>query len=66
VLADAMSLSPDERAELVEELIALAPVEPLDPAQIGEIERRARRAQEQPEGGEAWDVVRARLRARLG
>lgn len=65
LLAEAMDLSPDERAELVDRLMALSPDDALDADDAAEIERRARRAREQPDGGEAWETVRDRLRTRF-
>lgn len=60
-----MDLSPDERAELVDGLMALSPDDDLSPDDVAEIERRALRAREQPAGGEAWETVRDRLRTRF-
>lgn len=60
VLEDALSLSEEERRELAEQLIVSLP---LDPTRGAELERRARRAHADPEGGEAWESVRARLYA---
>ena len=60
-----MDLSPDERAELVDGLMALSPDDDLSPDDVAEIERRALRAREQPGGGEAWETVRDRLRTRF-
>ena len=59
---DAMTLSDDERLDLAEQLLSSLPAdaEPHD-----ELERRARRALADPNGGEAWDVARRRLAARI-
>jgi putative addiction module component (TIGR02574 family) len=62
LFADAMTLSIEERASLVDDLIATLP---MDADASAEIERRARRAQAEPDGGEAWDAVERRLRARV-
>jgi putative addiction module component (TIGR02574 family) len=67
VLAEAMELSAEERAELAAELLAKLPAneaEHLHPEWLVEIERRARRAHENPDGGEPWEEVEMRLLAR--
>ena len=65
LLRDAMELSPEERADLASELLDSLPKDDLHPAWAAEIERRARRAWEDPDGGEPWEAVEQRLRARL-
>jgi putative addiction module component (TIGR02574 family) len=62
VLADALTLSDDERLDLAEQLMSSLPA---DPEWFAELERRARRAHADPAGGEAWDVVERRLAARF-
>jgi hypothetical protein len=62
VLADALALSEDERLDIAERLLSSVPAEP---DCLAELERRARRALEEPDGGEAWDVVEHRLTARF-
>ena len=64
LLQDAMELSPEERADLASELLDSLPKDELHPAWAAEIERRARRARDDPDGGEPWDAVERRLRAR--
>jgi uncharacterized tellurite resistance protein B-like protein len=59
---DAMTLSDDERIDLTEQLLSILPA---DAEWLGELERRARRAIAEPQGGESWDVVKARLSARV-
>jgi hypothetical protein len=68
LLDDAKSLTPDERAELAEELLALIDGEPdptVEAAWIVEIERRARRALSSESVGMDWSVVRERLQGKL-
>lgn len=68
ILDEALTLSEDERAELVTKLLATLPddeAEELHPEWLAEIERRARRAHADPGGGEAWEVVEERLMARF-
>jgi putative addiction module component (TIGR02574 family) len=65
LLEDAMGLSPGERADLAAELLDSLPDDGLHPEWAAEIERRARRAWQDPNGGEPWETVEARLRARL-
>jgi putative addiction module component (TIGR02574 family) len=65
VLADAMALSPEERATLATELLDSLPNDGLHPEWSAEIERRARRAWQDPDGGEPWDAAEERLRSRL-
>ena len=60
-LEDAM-LSDDERLDLAEQLLSSLPA---DQEWLAELERRARRALADPQGGEAWDVVKRRIEARL-
>jgi putative addiction module component (TIGR02574 family) len=62
VLADALTLSDDERLDLAEQLMSSLPA---DAEWLAELERRARRAHANPAGGEAWDVVERRLAARF-
>ena len=62
ILEDAMTLSEDERLDLAEQLLSSLPP---DAEWIAELERRARRALADPQGGEAWDVVKRRLAARV-
>jgi len=61
LLEDAMTLSEDERLDLAEQLMSSLPP---DEEWLAELERRARRALADPQGGEAWDVVKRRLAAR--
>jgi putative addiction module component (TIGR02574 family) len=62
ILEEAMSLSEDERLDLAEQLLSSLPP---DAEWMAELERRARRALADPQGGEAWDVVKRRLAARV-
>ncbi len=62
LLEDALSLSEDERLDLAEQLLSSLPG---DAEWLAELERRARRALDEPNGGEAWDVVERRLAARV-
>jgi len=62
ILADALTLSDDERLDLAERLMSSLPV---DPEWLAELERRARRALADPASGEAWHVVERRLAARV-
>jgi putative addiction module component (TIGR02574 family) len=62
LLEDAMTLSEDERLDLAEQLLSSLPE---DQEWTAELERRARRALADPDGGEAWDVVKRRIEARL-
>ena len=62
LLEDAMTLSDDERLDLAEQLLSSLPA---DHEWLVELERRARRALADPQGGEAWDVVKRRITARL-
>lgn len=57
-----MTLSEDERVDLAEQLLSSVPHEPNT---LAELERRARRALADPQGGEAWDVVKRRIAARV-
>jgi putative addiction module component (TIGR02574 family) len=65
LLEEALALSDDERASLASELLASLPDHGLHPEWAVEIERRARRAWADPDGGEPWEAVEARLRSRL-
>jgi putative addiction module component (TIGR02574 family) len=62
LLEDAMALSEDERLDLAEQLMSSLP---MDGEWLAELERRARRALADPNGGEAWDVVKRRLASRV-
>ena len=62
LLQDAMALSEDERLDLAEQLLSSLPA---DAEWLAELERRALRALADPQGGEAWDVVKRRLAARV-
>lgn len=62
LLEEALTLSDDERLDLAEQLLSSLPS---DPDHLLELERRARRAQAEPDGGEAWDVVKQRIAARV-
>jgi putative addiction module component (TIGR02574 family) len=62
LLEDAMTLSEDERLDLAEQLLSSLPE---DQEWLAELEGRARRALADPNGGEAWDVVKRRIEARL-
>lgn len=59
---DALALSDDERLDLAERLLSSLPG---DAESLAELERRARRALADPQGGEAWDVVKQRLASRF-
>jgi hypothetical protein len=61
ILEDAMTLSEDE-LNLADQLLSSLPE---DQEWLAEVERRARRALADPNGGEAWDVVKRRIEARL-
>ncbi len=70
LLREALSLPPDERADVAAELLASLdePVE--NPAEVeaawaAEIERRARRVQSGESAGEPWEAVRDRIVRRL-
>ena len=62
VLEEALSLSEDERLDLVEQLLSSVPA---DREWLAELERRARRALADPSGGEAWEVLERRFDARF-
>ena len=62
LLEDALTLSDDERFDLAEQLLSSLPA---DVEWLAELERRARRALADPQGGEAWDVVKRRLASRV-
>ena len=62
LLEDAMTLSEDERLDLAEQLMSSLPA---DSEWLAELERRARRALADSQGGEAWDVVKRRIMARV-
>ncbi|MEX1363735.1 MAG: addiction module protein [Nannocystaceae bacterium] len=67
VLATALSLTVDERAELAAELLASLdgdPDEDVEAAWAVEIERRARRVLREGPSGPTWEQVRAELRSR--
>lgn len=57
-----MTLPEEERLDLAEQLLSSLPA---DEEWLAELERRARRALADPNGGEAWDVVKRRLAARI-
>ena len=57
-----MTLSEDERLDLADQLLSTLPP---DKEWLDELERRARRALADPQGGEAWDVVKRRIEARI-
>jgi putative addiction module component (TIGR02574 family) len=57
-----MTLSEDERLDLADQLLSSLPH---DAEWLAELERRAQRALSDPAGGEAWDVVKRRLAARI-
>jgi hypothetical protein len=61
LLEDALTLSDDERLDVAEQLLSSLPA---DVELLAELERRARRALADPQGGEAWDVVKRRLALR--
>jgi putative addiction module component (TIGR02574 family) len=71
VLRDALTLHPDERADVAAELLAsLDDSTPEDPVAVQtawakEIERRARRALAGESAGEPWEDVRDRITRRL-
>ena len=62
LLEDALTLTDDERFDLAEQLMSSLPA---DEEALAELERRARRALAEPQGGEAWDVVKQRLASRV-
>jgi putative addiction module component (TIGR02574 family) len=62
LLEDALALPDEERLDLAEQLLSSVPA---DTEWLAELERRAQRAHSDPEGGEAWDVVKQRLAARV-
>jgi putative addiction module component (TIGR02574 family) len=62
LLADALTLSEEERLALAEQLMSSVPP---DAEWAAELERRARRAIADPNGGEAWEVVKQRISACL-
>lgn len=59
---DAMTLTDEERWNLGEQLMASVAD---DEEWLAELTRRARRAHEDPSGGEPWDVVKQRIKARV-
>jgi len=61
LLSEALALTPEERMDLAEQLLSSLPT---DSEWSAELERRARRALSDPNGGEAWEIVRERLAAR--
>jgi putative addiction module component (TIGR02574 family) len=67
LLREALSLSDDERAELIAELLVslegpvVDDVEAVEQAWAEELETRARRVLAGPAQGEEWSQVRARL-----
>ena len=65
---DFSKLSITERIELAEELwdsIPESDLIPLTDAQRAELDRRLEDLEQNPDAGEPWEVVRARLYARL-
>ena len=66
---DFSKLSIAERIQLAEDLWDSIPVEradvPLTEAQKAELDRRLDEIEEDPDAGESWEVVRARLYDRL-
>lgn len=62
LLEDALALSDDDRFALVEQLWSSFTLR-IDG--LAELERRARRALADPESGEAWDVIKHRMVARV-
>lgn len=62
LLEEALLLSNEEKLELIDKLLASLPV---DDEWNAELERRARRALDNPQGGEAWEVVKQRLERRI-
>lgn len=70
LLRDALTLPPEERADLAAELLASLEGPPDDPAEVeaawaAEIERRARRVLSGESAGEPWEDVRQRIEAGL-
>lgn len=68
LLARALELPLDERANLAADLIASIDGEPdedADRAWASEIERRARRAIAAESKGTDWEIVRARIESKL-
>ncbi len=67
LLGQALQLPPDERAFLMEELEAsLDSGAPFSAEWEAEIQRRARGVLDGTSRTEAWETVRARLKARFG
>jgi putative addiction module component (TIGR02574 family) len=66
---DLTTLSVSERIQLVEDLwdsIAAETGEvPLTDAQIAELERRLADMDREPQAGDSWEIVRARIEKRL-
>lgn len=68
LLAEIMQLTPKERRDLVEELVAAVEEDEdfaLTPEQMAEIDRRIAEHERHPERAIPWEVVRERLRARF-
>jgi putative addiction module component (TIGR02574 family) len=70
LLREALSLPPDERADVAAELLASLDEPMENPAEVeaawaAEIERRARRVQSGESAGEPWEDVRDRIVRRL-
>lgn len=60
-----MTLSADERAQLAAELLDSIAGGELEADWAAEIQARALRARRDPQGGEPWESVEKRLRARV-
>jgi len=70
LLREALTLSPDERADVAAELLASLDEPSENPAEVeaawaAEIERRARRVLSGASAGEPWADVRNRIARRL-
>jgi putative addiction module component (TIGR02574 family) len=69
LLAEIMQLTPEERRDLAEELLAAVEEDEafaLTPEQMVEIDRRIVEHERDPSRASSWEEVRARLRARFG
>jgi putative addiction module component (TIGR02574 family) len=70
LLREALTLSPDERADVAAELLASLDESTENPSEVeaawaAEIERRAHRVLSGESAGEAWEDVRDRIARRL-
>ena len=67
LLKDALQLEPDDRAQIAEELLASLDErqEEIEQAWAAEIARRAADARQNPEAGEDWRAVLARVRSEV-